>query len=110
MDAGFGLAGGVNRITQGGSPTTGQTVAIADGASDVLLWLTPATTIATLTVQLPTDAGSFIGQDISIGSSKAVTVLTITGATTVFNPATLLNLGDLFTIKKVAANTWARKE
>lgn len=108
-----GGSSGPANTNQNVSPTSGQTTVVPDGSGALrnhLVWATPAATLAAWTVQLPSDAGSQINDEVSIGSSKAITVLSVTGATTAFNAATLLNIGDLFTLKKVAANTWARKE
>lgn len=105
-----GYPAGASKVTQPATPLTGTTVAVADGQTNVLLWLTPATALAGLTVQLPTDGGSFIGEEIQIGTSKAITVLTVTGATTIFNPLSVLQPGDLFILEKVGPNTWARQQ
>lgn len=96
---------GVARPTeQSAVPTTGQTVVIAESSGDIDLWIVPATSLAALTVQLPV---GFDGQNVNIGSSKAITILTITGSTNVFNAANTLQAGDSFTLKRFSANNWS---
>lgn len=97
-------------INQNASPTTGQTVSITATDRDVNLWLSPAGTIAAVTITLPADGVSQIGQVVRIGSSQIVTLVTINGATTIFNSPGNLAVGDNFSIEKVAANTWSRMQ
>ncbi len=93
---------------QAASPTAGQTVVMTDSAVDGTLYLTPAGTLATLTVTLPTEVNSRIGQIRRIGTSQALTLLTIGGATTILGNVTTLALGASASFQKVAANTWIR--
>lgn len=90
------------------TPTTGQTVVMTADNRDRILWLTPAGTIAALTVTLPTEATSRIGQRALIGTSQAITALTVNGATTIYNASLSPVIGDTFEYIKVAANTWAK--
>lgn len=105
-----GYPAGATRVVQPATPATGATVIVQDGQNNVLVNLTPAGTLASLTVQLPTDAGSFIGQEVHIATTKAVTLLTVSGATTIYNPLTVLQPGDVFVMEKIATNTWARQQ
>lgn len=98
------------RTTQNASPTTGQTVTMNPTAIDQQLYLTPAGTLLALTVNLPADATSRIGQSAIIATSQAITTLTIGGATTIFNPLANLSAGDCWEFRKVAANTWVRQQ
>jgi hypothetical protein len=93
---------------QTASPTTGQTVVMNDNSIDGVLWLTPAGAIATLTITVPTNANSRLGQTRRIATSQDInTTLTINGGTILNAPATLIgNTG--FSLVKVAANTWMR--
>ncbi len=93
---------------QASSPTTGQTVVMTDDNRNGTLVLTPAGTLATLTVTLPTEANSQIGQFRSISTTKALTILTVNGAVTIYNAPTVMSIGDIITFKKTAANTWMR--
>lgn len=95
---------------QGASPTAGQTVNVRATNQDILLWLSPAGTIASATITLPADNVTRIDQRISFGTSQTITALTINGATTIYNAPTTLQAGDLYTMRKVAANTWALQQ
>lgn len=92
-------------IIQTASPTTGQTVTIPDSSRDVLLYITPAGTLLAMTLALPSDSVSVIGQVIRVFFSQAITTLTLANTT----PAlTTVVLNGSFTLQKVAANTWLR--
>jgi len=95
-------------VVQPVTPTTGQTVQMTDDSRNGTLVLSPAGTLATLTVVLPSDANSVVGQYRSVSSTKAITLLTVNGATTIFNAPTVMSAGDLVTFKKTAPNTWMR--
>lgn len=90
------------------SPTSGQTVAFFSDTRNQVLWITPAATLATLTITLPSEASSKLGQLIRIGSSQNITSLTLTGATMIYNSAASLATGELAEYMKVASNTWVR--
>lgn len=71
----------INRFKQRLVPTSGQTIVINTVDADVVLILEPAGTLATLILSLtivPED-----GQQFTVFSSKAITALTINGATLV---------------------------
>lgn len=87
-------------------PTNGQTVQIADNADDGLLLLNPASTLATLTVNLPSDAKSRLLQVERIATMRTITLLTVAGATTIYGAPASLAPGDNIAFQKVAANTW----
>lgn len=93
---------------QSASPTSGQTVTMEQGGNNTTLWLTPAGPLASLTVSLPGEAVSWMGQLCSVGTSQPITDLTVNNATTIFNNVTTLSAGDLYAFKKVAPNTWSR--
>lgn len=92
---------------QTATPTTGQTVQVTDDGLDTTLRLTPAGGLATLTVTLPTNANSRIGQIVRVTSSQAVAALTVNGAT-VLNAVAALVANECFGFQKLAANTWVR--
>lgn len=99
----------VNRsapTVQPASPTTGATVAMTGGSADSMLVLTPAGTLATLTVTLPDNATSQVGDIARIGSTKSVTLLTINGASTIIGNITALITNQVVAFKKTADNTW----
>lgn len=93
------------QLLQTSSPTTGQTVVMADTGVDGTLVLTPAAGLATLTITLPSDANSRLLQKRSIYCSKSVVALTINGAT-ILNSLIAMTANDHHTFQKVAANTW----
>jgi hypothetical protein len=61
------------------SPLTGTTVAVTPGTSNVVL--SPAGTIAALTITLPAASSLTEGQILRVGSSAVVTALTLTQGT-----------------------------
>lgn len=97
------------RTSQANVPSTGQTVAMAGGDADGSLVLTPAGTLAALTVTLPPDASSVIGQTRRIITTQAITALTVNGATTIINAPASMGAGTTVTFEKIAANTWIRQ-
>lgn len=88
---------------QTASPLTGATVVVTETAVDTDLWLTPAGPIAALTVTLP---NGFIGQRVTIASSQPITVLTVNGAVSIFNPLTTLSIGDAFEMLRIGTTVW----
>ncbi len=94
-------------IVETSVPTTGTTFTMVDDNRDGGYWATPAGTIAALTVTLPSEANSRIGQRRFVGSSQIITTLTVNGATTIYGAPTTLAAGGGFTLTKVATNTWA---
>lgn len=101
-------SGNPSDLVLNASPVTGGTVAWSDVSQDQILWMTPAANLATLTLTLPSEANSRIGQRCLVGSSKAVAILSVTGATTIYNALNVLNAGDSFLLRKLAPNTWAK--
>lgn len=113
MDAGFQTAAMINAALlmpsmQTSSPTTGQTVSMTDDNVDGALYLTPAGTLATLTVTLPTNGNSRVGQVRRIVTSQILTVLTINGAGTILGNITTLALGGSASFQKIASDTWVK--
>ena len=88
------------------SPTTGQTITLTNSNLDGSCALTPAGTLAALTITLPTDVASRINQSRDIWISQAITALTINGATTIVGNIGSSIANTWITAKKVAANTW----
>lgn len=89
-------------------PVAGGTVTITNTGMNGLTVINPAGTLATLTVNLPSDSTSRIGQIERIAFLRAVTALTIGGATTILNAPASALLGDNIGFQKVAANQWVR--
>lgn len=88
-------------------PTTGQAVSNPGGSSDYTLWCQPAAALAALTVNLPTDAASQIGDIARIGSSKTITILTLAGPASILDSVGTLSANQIVSYKKLAADTWA---
>jgi len=113
MDAYFGspstVASAVQMQTQTSSPTTGQTVAMTSDDKDRTLALTPAGTLAALTITFPSNAASRVGQLVCISTSQAVTALTATAGQTISGFPSSAAAADFFTFQKVAASTWRRR-
>lgn len=104
---GGGQAAGVPLIISS-TPTTGQTVNFANSPVDQTIYATPAGTLASLTLTLPSDATSQPGQICRFFTSQALTVLTVNGAVTIRNAPVSSVINDCCTFQKVAANTWIR--
>ena len=98
-------------IVSSSSPLTGVTVTANASGLDESINLTPAGTIAALTVTFPTDANSRIGQFIEVFSSQIITALTLTVPAGTLNGATLTaaaaNVSYLFR-KTATSNVWLR--
>lgn len=87
------------------SPTTGATVTLPDQIQDMTAYITPAGTLVALTIALPSDAVTVLGQVIRVFITQAITTLTLANIA----PAlTSVSLNGSFTLQKVAANTWVR--
>jgi hypothetical protein len=97
------LTGGV---VQDASPLTGTTVAVSQGTNKLIL--TPAATIATLTVTLPPATQLLDGQEFFFYSNNTVTALTITpGTGTTITPAASTTIPAAAPIKYVYVQTSA---
>lgn len=93
---------------QQSTPLTGATVVMTDDDANGTLEVTPAGTIAALTVTLPTNARSRVGQIRRIVTSQIITALTVNGATTIGGNVTTLAANAFVSFEKTAANTWRR--
>lgn len=95
---------------QAAAPASGATVQMTDNNKDGILLLSPAATLAALTVVLPAEANTRIGQVRRIFTSQNITALTIQGATTIYNNVTTMAAGDAVAFVKVDVNMWARQK
>lgn len=95
---------------QPSTPVTGATVTFGTQTTDIDLYLNPAGTLATLTINFPTDGNSFIEQVLSVLTTQIITALTVavSGGTIFGTAATALTSGQVIAYKKIAANTWFR--
>jgi len=87
-----------NKVTQYSAPLTGATVAVTDTGNSIWLVLTPAGTIATLTLTFPLLSNTEDKQEILINTTNTITTLTLSG-----NGASIV--GGITTL---SANTFAR--
>jgi hypothetical protein len=90
------------------TPTEGSTVACPNIPNDMSVQLTPALALNAITLTLPSEATSHIGQRVFIRSSLAIQQMTVTGGTTVDNAVVMFNPGDCVVFFKSAANIWSR--
>lgn len=88
------------------APSTGNTVSAPNVPIDSTTWIAPSGTLLNLTFNLPSDANSRLGQLVAIGFSKIITNLVLANASNIGNPIISAAINDLFTYKKVAADTW----
>lgn len=61
------------------TPTTGQTVTIANAEDDIRVIINPAGALPALTVAMPN--APFTGQKVELCSTQAITTLTMSGGT-----------------------------
>lgn len=93
-------------VSQYGVPLTGTTVTVATG--NTWLILTPAGTLAALTIALPTNRTD--KQEVLVNSTQILTALTVSGAgTTVVGAPTTLAANGFFKMRYDAVlNSWFR--
>lgn len=87
------------------TPTTGQTITLPDQARDMFVFINPVGTLLALTIMLPNDTSTFVGQSIRVFFTQAITGLTFTNISPLPVSAAITTG---FTIHKVATNSWAR--
>jgi len=92
------------------SPTSGSTVTVpASDRTISLISLEPAAELDALTVKLPADAVSRLGQRIFVRSSRQISNVTFqSDGGTVDNWLVMLSAGDCVDFTKVKAATWSR--
>lgn len=88
------------------APVTGANVQMTDNALDGTLYINPAAALANLTITLPSDANSRLGQIRRIATNKAIASLTLTGAASIMNAVTSMSGGDCVQFQKIDSNTW----
>lgn len=99
-----------NKITQYAAPLTASTVLLTDTQNSVWLILTPAGTIAALTLKLPLVANCIDRQEILVNSTQIVTALTIdANGSSVIGAPTALTANGFFRLRWDAVmKTWYR--
>lgn len=100
------ITGAVGPDVQTVAPASGATVQINDNAKDTTLVVNPAGDLATLTINLPSEANSRIGQVIMIRARRNIAAVTLGGATTILGTVGSFLMDDAFVFQKTAANTW----
>lgn len=92
------------------APVTGGTVLVVNTAMNGLTVVNPAGTLATLTVSLPADAASTIGQIERIAFRQIITSLTVNvaGGGTVSGAPATAQINDNIGFQKIATNIWSR--
>jgi hypothetical protein len=109
LPVGRGLESPSNRAVTFASPNAGDTLTMTQDARDGTLALAPGGTLATLTVNLPSNTVSLTGQRRTIATTQAITAITIqaTGITMLGNVTTLA-AGAAVTFEKVSNGYWQR--
>lgn len=97
-----------NKVTQYSAPIAGATVQLQDGSTWLLL--TPAGTLATLTLKMPLNTGVVDRTEVLVISTQILTALTLNanGGTIIGGPTTLAANG-FFTLRfDTVLQTWYR--
>ncbi|MFV3289171.1 hypothetical protein ACNFBR_10560 [Pseudomonas sp. NY11955] len=90
------------------TPTEGQMISLPATDRDLFVNLTPAGDLNAITVSLPPEATSRDNQRLVMRSSRNITEITVTGATTIDNAIVMLNAGSVTVFFKFAPNLWSR--
>lgn len=102
------LGGAMDPVNVSYTPINGQTIDLPDTDRDMFVNLTPATDLSTLTVVLPPETASRENQRLVMRSSRNITEITVTGATTIDNAIVMLSAGSVTVFFKFAPNLWSR--
>lgn len=104
------IAAGDDKDTQYSAPLTGTTVQVTDSANSVWLILTPAGTLAALTIALPAKANCADKQEVLVNTRQTLTSLTVScsGGTVVGAPTTLAANGYFRMRYDAVMSTWYR--
>jgi hypothetical protein len=98
-------------VTQYSAPLTGATVTITDNKENVRLIITPAGTIANLTLTMPVVTNTLDGQELLVSCTQIVSTLTITAPTggAVVGAPSALTANGFFRLRYDAVlSTWYR--
>lgn len=103
----YATATDLSTTMQTAAPANASTTVCTDTNDTAHLVLTPAGTIATATITLPTNANSSIGQRVTISTTQEITAMTVSGAGLTVVPATLtMPANSAVTYQKVASGVW----
>ena len=89
-------------------PVEGGTVTLPSTNRELIINLNPAANLNALTLVLPNEASSKMGQRVFIASTRQIATLTATGTSTVNNPTVMFSPGDNYVYFKNKPNTWSR--
>lgn len=89
-------------------PTEGGTVTLPQKGQDMIVNLNPAANLTAMTLVLPNEANSTMGQRIFVSSTRQITTMTATGIATVNNAQTTFSAGDNYVFFKNKPNVWSR--
>ena len=98
----------MNSVSLSESPGEGGTVTLPAIPNDIFLTLSPAADRSLVTVVLPPESADRQNQALRIRSTRNITSLMITGATTVDNSEVMLNANSVTVFFKFAPDTWSR--
>lgn len=98
------IAPNVQKVT----PKTGDTVAMLDTRVDGTLYINAAGMLDLLTVRLPSNANSRIGQTRTITTRMAINDFQLIGANLIMGNVGSLAAEDSVSFRKLDDNTWAR--
>ena len=90
------------------SPTEGEAISLPETDRDLFVNLKPAADLASITIELPPEASSRDNQRLVMRSSRNITEITVTGATTIDNAIVMLNAGSVTVFFKFEPNLWSR--
>lgn len=86
-------------------PINAATVQVRQTKRNISLILSPLVDLSSLTLQLPLEANTRLGQKLELAANKAIGTLNWAGASVLNGPASL-NTGDHFTFEKTGVGTW----
>lgn len=99
-----------DKLTQYKSPTTGSTVLVDDNQSSIWLIITPASTLAALTIRMPLVDNSLDKQELLVNCTQVITSLSFdaNGGAVVGAPSTLSANGFFRLRFDAVMKTWYR--
>lgn len=99
-----------DKVTQYAAPATGSTVLVTDTQNSVWLILTPAATLAALTLKMPLQANCVDRQELLVNCTQVITTLTFdaNGGTVVGAPTSLAANGYFRLRYDAVMKTWYR--
>lgn len=89
------------------TPTSGQTLEMGQNPRDMTLVILGSAPLASLTVALPAEAVSQIGQIVRVAATVAIDEFTLSNGSVLNAPAQLFD-GDAIALQKIEETTWIR--